>query len=690
MMMVSVLGKSKGGAQTLKTVPLEQLVEDFKTESRPQYVSMFREACLSNWGHPEWFDYLDRIPRVCPAAEWQLTAAGEQAFVAYTGLVLLEVDGLANRLEVETVKHEAALQPQTVLAVAGCSGRSVKVLVAASLPGGGLPQERQQAEMFHAAVYQKAVRCYAPMLSQPVRIVPPRLELTFRWTLDPKPYYNPEAQPIVIDQPESMPSEALQMGERLPLRVAADEALYTYGVLFSSAYRQALRDVEGWTFDAQPDAMYVAVAKRCVQAGLPEEEVVYRLSAYFMDHDIVPLRLAVRSVYESVQGVPSVNMPKKQEAAIRLRDFFSRRYDVRYNEILGLTEYRRKRSISFMFKPLGKRDLNTIRHEAALEGIEAFDSEVRGLLESNYVACYNPVEDYLHHVGAWDGHDHIGRLAALVPCSLPEWPQLFRRWFLSMVAHWLQYDRLHGNNTAPVLIGPQGYRKSTFCRLILPPDLSDYYTDSVDFRTDADAERYLGRFLLINVDEFDRLNDRQFTFLKHLFQKPVAQLRRSYSQAIEAQRRYASFMGTSNQHEVLRDPTGNRRYICVEVTAPIRTDQPVNHRQLYAQAMHALTHGERYWLDDADEAVITSSNRAFEQQDELETLFTEYFRRPESPAEGCLLTPTQILDHLRRKPGFTRNMDSTRRLGRTLIHLGYTMLRKGGLRYYAVVLKTTA
>ena len=60
-------------------------------------------------------------------------------------------------------------------------------------------------------------------------------------------------------------------------------------------------------------------------------------------------------------------------------------------------------------------------------------------------------------------------------------------------------------------------------------------------------------------------------------------------------RRYASFIGTSNQKDLLTDPTGSRRFICIEVTDPIDTNVTIDYRQLYAQAMHLLYKNERYW-----------------------------------------------------------------------------------------------
>ena len=196
-----------------------------------------------------------------------------------------------------------------------------------------------------------------------------------------------------------------------------------------------------------------------------------------------------------------------------------------------------------------------------------------------------------------------------------------------MTAHWRGLDRQHGNSTSPLLVGAQGYRKSTFCRILLPPELRFGYTDSIDFKSKQDAERSSGRFFLINIDEFDQISVSQQGFLKHLLQKPVANLRKPYGTAIQEIRRYASFIGTSNQKTLLTDPSGSRRFICIEVTGPINTNVTINYRQLYAQAMTAISQGERYWLDDTDEAILKQSNQEFEQPTPLEQLFLCHFGR---------------------------------------------------------------
>lgn len=108
-----------------------------------------------------------------------------------------------------------------------------------------------------------------------------------------------------------------------------------------------------------------------------------------------------------------------------------------------------------------------------------------------------------------------------------------------MVAHWKGNDKQYANSVSPLLIGAQGCGKSTYCRNLLPPDLRAYYTDSIDFSRKRDAELYLNRFMLINMDEFDQVSANHQGFLKHILQKPVLNVRKPNESAVSELKRYA-------------------------------------------------------------------------------------------------------------------------------------------------------
>lgn len=235
-----------------------------------------------------------------------------------------------------------------------------------------------------------------------------------------------------------------------------------------------------------------------------------------------------------------------------------------------------------------------------------------------------------------------------------------------MVAHWKGNDKQYANSVLPLLIGSQGCGKSTYCRNILPPDLRAYYTDSIDFSRKRDAELYLNRFMLINIDEFDQVSVNHQGFLKHILQKPVLNVRKPNEAAVRELKRYASFIATSNQKDLLTDPSGSRRFMCVEVTGTIDTARPIDYEQLYAQAMYEIYHGERYWFDDKDEAILTQGNREFEQTPPAIQLFYRYFKVAGDDKEGEFLSPVEILDYLQKRTTIALSSGKAYHFGRLL------------------------
>ena len=104
---------------------------------------------------------------------------------------------------------------------------------------------------------------------------------------------------------------------------------------------------------------------------------------------------------------------------------------------------------------------------------------------------------------------------------------------------------------------------------------------------------------------------------------------------------------------MLTDPTGSRRFICVEVKDRIDYAQPIDYDQLYAEAKELLRRGERFWFTPEEEALITENNRDFQQQPAEEQLFLRYFKIAEDIEEVKPLLASEILDMIAEKqPGF--------------------------------------
>lgn len=684
--------RDDGKVNTLRTLKIEQLVEQMKVETKARLVSAMREV-LPYILPGDKNDYVQKVPKLLPAAAF-IRKNGIMTMSEYNGIVMLQVNNLSGLMEADAVKERVKELPQTYLAFTGSSGKSVKIWVRFTYPDDLLPVGREQAELFHAHAYRLAVKFYQPQLPFDIELKEPSLEQYCRLTYDPDLYFNPEAMPIYMKQPMAMPTEMTYreqvQTEASPLQRLAPgyESHHALSVLFEAAFARALDEQQdGYSLGDDIHSLLVCLAGHCFRAGIPEEDTVRWTRAHYrLPEDDFLIRETVRNVYRTSKGfADKSSLLPEQLFVMQMDEFMKRRYEFRFNQLTSQVECRQRNSFDFYFRPVDRRLMASITMNAQYEGLKLWDKDVVRYLNSDRVPLYQPVEEFLYGLPHWDGKDHIGDLAKRVPCDNPHWAQLFRRWFLSMVAHWRGMGKSHANSTSPILVGPQAYRKSTFCRLILPPCLQAYYTDSIDFSRKRDAELYLNRFLLINMDEFDQIGITQQPFLKHILQKPVVNTRRPNASAVEELRRYASFIGTSNHKDLLTDTSGSRRYLGVEVTGVIDVVRPVDYEQLYAQAMAALYHNERYWFDEKEEAIMMEANQEFEQSPVIEQLFLVYYRAAEDEEEGEWLLAADLLQRIQKASKMKFSPGQVNYFGRILQRLGVKSYRKTRGVYYHVV-----
>lgn len=365
----------------------------------------------------------------------------------------------------------------------------------------------------------------------------------------------------------------------------------------------------------------------------------------------------------------------------RMISFLTMRYAFRYNTVLNCTEYRLVALPADSFTPLDPRMLRRIILEVQREGIEVSPNDIRNYIESDYVRQFDPVGDYLASCeGAWDGHDHIGDLARTVPTDAPLWHKWFKTWLLAMVSQWQnQPSRLYGNSVAPLLISPQGYHKSTFCRRLLPDVLKWGYTDSLSLSDRRQVMLAMSQQLLINLDEFNQISPRvQQGFLKNVIQLPSIKAKRPYGTHLEELPRKASFIATSNMTDILSDPSGNRRFIGIELTAPIDTSRVPDHRQLFAQALQLLRNDSRSWFDKAETEQIMLWNRRYEIQEPADQYFSLCFSVADDPLDPSAewLSTAEIFDVIKQKVGSSLQVNTLIAFGRKLANMSGMRRRK--------------
>lgn len=140
---------SESGKEALSICEAGTLFNKMKTETKSGHITALRNLIPMLEGTYSQYEHIDKLPYIYSAVEYTRTKEGERKMKQYNGLVQLEVKRLAGPSEMEYVKRQAALLPQTFAAFCGSSGRSVKIWVRFALPDDrGLPEKKQKQNYF--------------------------------------------------------------------------------------------------------------------------------------------------------------------------------------------------------------------------------------------------------------------------------------------------------------------------------------------------------------------------------------------------------------------------------------------------------------------------------------------------------------------------------------------------------------
>jgi len=361
-----------------------------------------------------------------------------------------------------------------------------------------------------------------------------------------------------------------------------------------------------------------------------------------------------------------------------MKQFVANTFEVRHNVITDVYEFRRKtedkvqEAVDNAWRPLDERGFNTIACGIEEANIFCLDSRIKHWLRSDFATDYHPVRQWLDAVrGKWDGVDRtddlFSRISPYRYCR-----EMGRIWLRAVVSQWLGYDTEHANAVMLLLVSPQqGLHKSTFVRELLPPELRDYYTDDFSLSAKGNAQRKLVEFAIVNIDEFDKENPKKMPELKTLMQTMKPSFIGSYKKNFNRLPRIASFVGTSNSRQLLHDRTGSRRFLILEPKEMIRTGG-IDYVQLYAQMIHEVEAGLPTYFTKAQEREMQRRNQRYTVKDEVETLFSTFFRPARDNKEGVLITAEEILQKLSTQDVHVVRHFSPTSFGHRLVDMGLT------------------
>ena len=710
--------KNYRNKETLRLVELQEVASIIRQGEYMEEVGKFRNdlplmtfAQRSNDGSfSGYVNWPKDLPRICFALE-QEHRKGERVTKGYTGLVLLEVNNLTGSDEADAVRNGAAEMPQTLMAFVGADGKSVKIICRGELfpneskrlDADTLPTEEQDITLFHENLYERARMIYNGQLGVTIEKLEPMPQRICYMSYDSSLIFNPLATPIYAKVEK--PTESLNRPTSAMEPVDAD--LYrNMHAIFEFNLSKAYDDTEGIADDEERrHALLSRLAQYCQETGLAMAPAMRQamMKAQFWDEDDL-----VKKVFENAyreehvkkymqrKGIQRTKtIPPETLLTMKINIFLNTNYELRKNVMRGVAEYRMRTGVGFSFQDLTEEARNSITMRALEQGIRCWDKDIRRYVNSDDIERYDPVNDYLEHLPQWDGKDRVTALTERVPTEWKEWTHLFHIWMRSMVAMWLGKGQLTGNALVPLLIGRQGCGKSSFCRILLPRELQDYYNDRINFKNENDLNLGLSSFGLINLDEFDRVTQRQQIVLKYLVSTADLKYRPPYGKAYTTNRRYASFIGTTNEQTPLTDPSGSRRFLCVSIDGDIDFETPVQHNQLFAQLMHEIRHGERYWLTKEEERALMEHNLQYQRLNGLGEMLMAVVQKPrvaatENSEEGEWMSLKDLSALLKSHfKGYKEDTTSFQKIGNYLNRPEYKFQSKHTTsgNYYWVKLK---
>ncbi|MBO4718377.1 MAG: hypothetical protein J5658_00755 [Prevotella sp.] len=714
--------KTRNNKEVITRYSLEEVAHAIQSGWRKHNVTYLREVyhlmskerqadgqILTNW------EGGIKIERICFAQELD-RYKNERRILAYNGLVVVEVNNLPTYEKAVEVRDEASKMPETLMCFLGASGKSVKIVCRGELfpkeEGRGkkedvrgqeeearLPKDEDDIRQFHQNLYQTARRAYMNQFGFDIAYLEPRLDRIVYFSADPDMAFHPDARPFYADtkkhdvpQPVSISRESDRlMPGRTIKRTYRLEWEFIVGTVLGRYFELPDED--------RLETLLMQIATLCLNQGIP---LAYA-QGMTMEHPVLNTdKLLVKKTFEIVYAVtlqeeymkkhkikPLQSIPNDTLQMMKTEIFLNENFEMRKNLMTGVAEYREKYSDDQRFKPLTEEVRNDMTMRATELGLKSWDRDVNRFIDSTRIEQYDPVNTWLDNLPQWNGHDYIKELAARVPTNQPHWEKYLRMWLVGMVAQWRESDKqLTGNALTPLLIGRQGCGKTRFCKIILPPELRDYYNDKINFKNEFDLNIALTMFAMINIDEFDKTTNSQQIVLKYLLSSAEVKFRPPYGKTIKQFRRYTSFIGTTNQQKPLVDPTGSRRFVCVEIRngENINFEDDLDHHQLFAQALHLFNSGEHFWLDNDEIATLIKENEPYQKLNDLVEMISETFRKPKA-GEGKWWGLNDISELLKSRYANFDPKTSYVKLGRALSdqQFGFETDRKTSGHYYRLV-----
>jgi hypothetical protein len=271
---------------------------------------------------------------------------------------------------------------------------------------------------------------------------------------------------------------------------------------------------------------------------------------------------------------------------------------------------------------------------------ELFDCLVTGH-NPDIIPIFNPFKEFIELNKGISTNNELEALKSTIITDTLNAAVWVEKWYLGLFA------AIDGKPVRNVLalLGGQNTGKTEWFRRLLPEELLKYYAESKLDR-EKDDELLMCEKLIINDDEMGGKSKEDEKKFKMLSSKAIFTLRAPYGVSNQDYKRLAVLCGTSNDLQVINDPTGNTRILGVQV---LKIDHEafnkIDKTKLFIAGYNKyLQDKDQYLLNSNDLKILEASGNEFKTIAIEEELILRYLRQAEFTDN--FMTATEIKEYL--------------------------------------------
>lgn len=242
---------------------------------------------------------------------------------------------------------------------------------------------------------------------------------------------------------------------------------------------------------------------------------------------------------------------------------------------------------------------------------------------------FHPVKDYLLSL-EWDGKKRVDTL--LIDLFSAEdniyHREAIRKMLVGAVAR-VMNPGVKFDLVLTLVSQMQGTGKSSFFKALG----REFFSDSFLGVSGNQSFEQLQGAWIIEMAELKGLKNAEVESVKHFISKQEDTFRPAYARVTETYKRQCVFVASTNETQFLRDPSGNRRFMPVDIKciklldnpkllAFLNSDSEIS--QVWAEALNMYRMGETLYLSKAAEAIASNEQKSHSETDERSGIIEEY------------------------------------------------------------------